>query len=152
TGGGFATRTLYENDEETIFAAQRPVMLNGIEDVGFRSDLLDRSLVVELPQIEGAARRPEAEFWREFEKARPLILGALLDSVSAAIRRLPGTKLDHYPRMADFALWSVAAEEALGLDPGTFEATYSANRDAASRTSLESSAVVASLRLNLMEQ
>jgi hypothetical protein len=31
TGGGFATRTLYENDEETIFDAQRPIILNGIE-------------------------------------------------------------------------------------------------------------------------
>ena len=46
TGGGFATRTLYENDEETIFAAQRPQILNGIEDIGCRSDLLDRSLII----------------------------------------------------------------------------------------------------------
>jgi hypothetical protein len=33
TGGGFATRTLYGNDEETIFDAQRPVILTGIEEV-----------------------------------------------------------------------------------------------------------------------
>ncbi len=40
TGGGFSTRTLYENEEETIFAAKRPVMLNCIEEVATRSDLL----------------------------------------------------------------------------------------------------------------
>ena len=35
-GGGFATRTLYENDEETIFNVQRPVILTGIDDVTTR--------------------------------------------------------------------------------------------------------------------
>src|ERR1019366_2341618 len=30
TGGGMAIRTLYKDDEETIFDAQRPVLLNGI--------------------------------------------------------------------------------------------------------------------------
>ena len=30
TGGGFATRGLYTDDEETIIDAQRPVVLNGV--------------------------------------------------------------------------------------------------------------------------
>ena len=71
TGGGFATRTLYENDEETFFAAQRPSILNGIEDIGTRSDLLDRALIVDLPRIEPKHRRAEKFFWLEFEEARP---------------------------------------------------------------------------------
>ena len=33
TGGGFATRSLYTNDEETIFDFVRPLILNGIDDV-----------------------------------------------------------------------------------------------------------------------
>jgi hypothetical protein len=51
TGGGFATRTLYENDEETIFDATRPLLITGIEEVATRSDLLDRSILVTLPTI-----------------------------------------------------------------------------------------------------
>src|SRR5690606_22857722 len=51
TGGGFATRALYTDDEEAIFEATRPVILNGIDDVVSRSDLLDRSLVLTLPTI-----------------------------------------------------------------------------------------------------
>jgi len=51
TGGGFATRTLYTDEDETIFDAQRPVVLTSIEEVGTRSDLLERSLIVELPTI-----------------------------------------------------------------------------------------------------
>ena len=42
TGGGFATRELYTDGEEKLFDATRPIMLNGIEDVATRPDLLDR--------------------------------------------------------------------------------------------------------------
>ena len=51
TGGGFGTRTLSENDEETLFEAMRPAALNGITDVATRADLLHRAVVVELPVI-----------------------------------------------------------------------------------------------------
>jgi hypothetical protein len=39
TGGGFSTRTLYSDQEETLFDAQRPIILNGIEDIVERPDL-----------------------------------------------------------------------------------------------------------------
>jgi len=47
TGGGFSTRTLYTDDDETIFDAMRPVILTSIEEIGTRSDLLERSLIIE---------------------------------------------------------------------------------------------------------
>lgn len=141
TGGGFSTRTLYENDEETIFDAMRPSMLTGIEEVANRSDLLDRSLIVHLPQIPEGKRRTEREFWREFQKAQGRILGAILDAVSAAIRNLPTTTIAHLPRMADFALWATAAESQLGIDAGGFISAYRGNRETANESALESSPV-----------
>ncbi|MCP4446975.1 MAG: hypothetical protein GY811_16740 [Myxococcales bacterium] len=48
TGGGFATRKLYCDDEEVIFDAKRPLLLNGIEDFATRPDLLDRSIITHL--------------------------------------------------------------------------------------------------------
>ena len=141
TGGGFSTRTLYENDEETIFDATRPVILTGIEELATRGDLIDRSLLVNLPVIPEHHRRPEAELWAEFNQALPRIFGALLDAVSGAIRNLPTTKLDRLPRMADFALWSTAAEPALGLSAGEFIAAYTGNRETANVSVLECSPV-----------
>src|SRR5262245_60411988 len=38
TGSGFATRELYTDADETIFAAQRPIVLNGIAEVATRVD------------------------------------------------------------------------------------------------------------------
>src|SRR5262245_45369615 len=105
TGGGFATRTLYTDDDEPIFESRRPVILTSIEDIGTRSDLLERSLIIDLPTIGEGKRRAEKAFWAEFEKKHPLILGALLDVVCGAIRALP--EVERKPdtdlsRMADF--------------------------------------------------
>jgi hypothetical protein len=49
-------------------------------------------------------RRPESELWREFEIARPRILGTLLDAAAHGLRALDGVHLEGLPRMADFAL------------------------------------------------
>src|SRR5262249_23050574 len=48
TGGGFSTRKLYTDDEEALFSAQRPVVLNGIEDFVNRADLADRTIFLTL--------------------------------------------------------------------------------------------------------
>lgn len=141
TGGGSAYRTLYENDEETIFDAQRPIILTGIEEVATRGDLVDRAILLTLPTIPDKKRRPESAFWRAFEQERPAILGALLDAVVGALASLPETRLETLPRMADFALWVTAAEKALEWKAGTFLAAYNANRTGANTIALECSPV-----------
>lgn len=64
TGSGFATRELYTDADETIFAAQRPVVLNGIEELATRGDLLDRAITLYLPTIPDDKRQDEKDFWR----------------------------------------------------------------------------------------
>ena len=82
TRGSFSTRELFTDAEEKLFDAIRPMILNGIEDVATRPDLLDRALTITLPEIPEERRRDEDELWRIFEQLRPRILGALLDAVS----------------------------------------------------------------------
>ena len=130
SGGSFAVRQLYTDDEEVLFQASRPLLVNGIEEVISRPDLADRSIFLTLPPIAEARRQSERELWRQFELARPPILGALLDLVVHGLRTLPGFGLDHLPRMADFALWAAACETAL-WSSGTFGRAYEANRKAA---------------------
>ena len=52
TGGGYASRTLYQNQGETVFEAKRPVVLNGITPVVTQQDLTDRVIHLELPPLE----------------------------------------------------------------------------------------------------
>lgn len=155
TGGGLSTRQLYTDREEILFEVKRPLIMNGIADVASRPDLLDRSLVVELPVIPEAARRTEREIWVEFAAQQPAILGALLDAVSVAVsvamRRLPETRLERLPRMAEFAEWATAAEGALGWDPGSFMATYEEGREEAVAGALEGDPVAGAV-LSFMEE
>ena len=51
TGGGYSTRTLYTNFEESIMSLKKPIALNGISVVVTAQDLLDRSIHVDLPTI-----------------------------------------------------------------------------------------------------
>lgn len=141
TGGGFTTRELYTDQDEVIFDSQRPVLLTSIEEVATRSDLLDRCLIVWLPSIPENRRRSEAELFEAFREVRPQILGALLDAVVVALRRLPSLRLPGLPRMADFALWATSAEAAFGWPDGTIMAAYQGNRDSANEVALEASAV-----------
>ena len=146
TGLGFSTRTLYENDEETLFDACRPIVINGIGVLGTRSDLLDRTLELELPRIPDDRRQDEAQFWAAFDREQPAILGALLDAVSGALGQLDRVKLERAPRMADFARWVVAAEPALGWPTGSFLKAYTGNRDAIHEIALDAAVIVPPMR------
>jgi hypothetical protein len=152
TGGGFSTRQLYTNRDEIVFSAIRPVVLNGIDEVVGRQDLVDRSLVLSLPAIPEEARRCERELWDEVEALRPRLLGALLDAVSCGLRRRNEVRLDRSPRMADFAHWVVAAEPALPWPAGAFLAAYEANRGEAVESSLEADEVAVAVRELVAEQ
>jgi hypothetical protein len=130
TGGGFAVRQLYTDHDEELFDAVRPVILNGVEDMVTRPDLADRAVFLTLQPIPEERRRTEQELWAAFDAECPRILGALLDAVVVGLKRLPETRLEKLPRMADFALWATACETALWPD-GTFWSAYCGNRDAA---------------------
>jgi hypothetical protein len=104
TGGSFAVRRLYTDDEEILFEAARPVLLNGIEEVISRPDLGDRAIFLTLQD-----------------------LGALLDAMVHGMRARGRVHLERLPRMADFAVWATACEPAL-WPAGTFARAYAANR------------------------
>ena len=145
TGGGFAVRQLYTDQDEVLFDAARPAILNGIEDMVARPDLADRALFLTLEPIPESRRRPEAELWTAFEVDRPCILGALLDVVVEGLKRLPETRLEELPRMADFALWATACETAM-WSAGTFSSAYSGNRDEAVDGVIDGDPIAAAVR------
>src|ERR1700758_2219265 len=51
SGGSFAVRQLYTDDDEVLFQVARPLLLNSIEDVISRPDLADRAIFLTLPPV-----------------------------------------------------------------------------------------------------
>jgi hypothetical protein len=151
SGGSLAVRQLYTDDEEVLFQAARPVLLNGIDEVISRPDLGDRAIFLNLTPIGNAQRRPESELWHEFEIERPRILGALLDAVVHGLHALGRVQLERLPRMADFALWATACETAI-WPAGTFARAYAANRRAAIESIIEADPVATSVRAMMVNR
>ncbi len=148
TGGGFATRELYSDDEEVLFDGQRPIVLTGIADVVDKGDLRQRTVDIDLPPIPDVRRRPEKRFWAAFERDLPSIFGALLDALAGVVREesnVPEQALG-WPRMADFAVRGVALERALGWPEGSFLAAYRGNRAGAREVALDDSLVAGLVR------
>jgi putative DNA primase/helicase len=136
TGTGFGTREHYSNTNEVIFKGARPIMLNGIPNLGERPDFADRVIHVVLRPIAKESRRAEANYWRAVEARLPLIFGAILDAIAKALRDRD-TAPPPATRMADFEVWVSAAEPALGWERGKFVAAYLANREGAIERALE---------------
>jgi hypothetical protein len=146
SGSGFATRELYSDAEEVIFTAQRPIVLNGIEELATRADLLDRAIVLYLPTIPEDTRQDEEAFWQAFAQAHPRILGALLDVMVQGLQAFPRVQLARKPRMADFARWACAAAPACGWTAEDFLGAYKGVRDASHELTLEASPIGSVLR------
>ena len=151
TGGGFAVRQLYSDADEILFNSTRPIMLNGIDDVGTRADLLDRAIIQSPQTIAEEKRKSENELWTEFNKVRSLILGALCEGIANGLKMLPSTQLNKLPRMADFSLWIAACESAY-WPIGTFEAAYASNRNEAVDVALDGDIIASAIRILIAEQ
>ena len=145
TGGGFAVRQLYTDNDEVLFDATRPTILNGIEDIVTRPDLAERAILLTLEAIPEDRRRAEAELSAAFDRVLPHILGVLLDALVHGLRRLPTIQLERLPRMADFALLATACETAF-CPPGTFMSAYTANREEGIDRVIESDPVASAVR------
>jgi hypothetical protein len=144
SGGSFAVRQLYTDDEEVFFQAARPTVIG-------RADLVDRAIFLSLGPIGEEQRRSEAELCREFERARPAILGALLDATAHGLWAVDSVSCHQLPRMADFALWATACETAL-WPAGTFTRAYAANRKDAIESIIDADSVVACVRELMSER
>lgn len=139
TGGAISERALYTNTDEILIEVQRPVIVNGIEEMATRPDLVERGLHIELELIDG--RMAEAAFWRAFESDAPRIFGALVAGLSAAIRDHETINIGRLPRMADFAQWAAAGIGTLGFTAEEFMFAYRDNLDTGMTAGVDSSPV-----------
>ena len=151
TGGGYSTRTLYTNLEETIIEMRKPIVLNGIAVIVTAQDLLDRCLHIDLPTIH--SRELAGDMGARFEAAQPALLGALLDLYVKVIAMLPTVSIapEHRPRMADFAALGEAVFRVYGKPAGAFLARYSDMRKDGVLRTLDASPVGAAVTAYLAE-
>lgn len=127
-GAADETRKLYTDAEVQAFQYLRCIGINAIPIVTTQEDLLDRSLLFPLESIAREKRMDEEELFESFEQLRPLILGAMFDALSAAMKIKPTIQLGYIERMGAFTKWGYAIAQALSYNPERFLSNYAANR------------------------
>jgi hypothetical protein len=127
TGQGFSKRELFTDDEDVIYFFKRNIALNGINIAVTLSDLMDRSILLELQPITDSERMEEKRLWEEFQKAKPFILGGIFNVLSRSLKLYDETNLPRLFRMADFTRWGCAITTALGYDSDDFIGAYKQN-------------------------
>jgi hypothetical protein len=138
TGEGHTKRSLYTDDEDVIYTFKRCLALNGINIVTTRPDLLDRSIVWELGTLTDK-RRTESELEREFDAARPKLLGAALEILAGALRvpERDAIGFGQLFRLADWVAMGYRIAQALGGQGDAFVAAYAEAVESKARTALE---------------
>lgn len=128
TGVGQTKRALYTDDEDKIYEYKHCLIFNGINVAFTEPDVLDRSIIIHLDEIDEGNRRTEKEILDQFKVLRPDILRFIFDTLAKAIvlkDKVANGKLGtRLPRMADFAIWGETISQVLGYREGEFLQAY----------------------------
>jgi hypothetical protein len=127
TGSSFNKRRLYTDSDDIVFRIKHAVILNSIEMLLMRQDLIDRSILLHMKRIPADRRLQEETLWTGFEADKPGILGGIFDCLVKAVAIYPDIHQMDLPRMADFYQWGYAITEALGIEGKKFVEAYANN-------------------------
>lgn len=127
TGTTLTARKLYTNLGQVTVSLKSNVIVNGIDIISPKSDLVERSLCYTLLPIDYQNRKTDTEFWEEFSMDKPKILGAIFDVLSKAIASRDSVKLNGRHRMADAYEDMAAIAVAMGVGVERFEEIFDNN-------------------------
>lgn len=141
TSCAIAGRRFYSNTEEYFIEVSRPIVINGIDDLTVRPDLVDRSIVLNLPKIDEKKRMQISKMTEDLNILLPSIFGAILDGISSGLRNISKINLSEKPRMADFSFIACASLSAFGYSQDQIMKAIRDNRKSTAIDSIESNSV-----------
>ena len=144
TGEGDAARKLYTDDDSIVREKIVKLAINGINAPSARGDFMDRALPFELERIPKLERIAERRLWKEFEEAKPRLLGAVFDALTGGLAEYG--PLQNPPRLADWAEYAAAVYEGLGWGREQFLDDWAVIEETQHSTTLEGSPVAAVLK------
>lgn len=150
SGDGFSKRELYSDDNDIFYSYKRKCILTSINQMLSSPDVLSRSIIFQLEPIHKDKRKEESVFWKDFNREKPMLLGAIFSLISKTLANLDNVNHKPFSRLADFEKWGCAVALALGREEEDFISEYKNNIELQNRESIESSPVAKTL-LSYME-
>lgn len=150
TGGAMTKKKLYTDTDEIIIDMKKTVILNGIDDISKRQDLVSRTVFIETPKLDSSKKKTESAIWKEFNNEFPYILGSLVNAVSVGLKN-KGKDKTAYARMQDYGRYVSECSEALGWEEGYWQKIYPKNQGQGIEQSINSDPFASSL-VDMMER
>ncbi|MCL2095577.1 MAG: hypothetical protein FWH10_01585 [Oscillospiraceae bacterium] len=118
-GGKVKKRKNYTDNDKKIIEIKSCVIITSINIAITKADLLDRSILIGLDQLNGKERKTEESIKEDFNRDLPEIIGSIFQILRQVLKydfdKLPDFEL---PRMADFAKYGYAIGEILETNGG----------------------------------
>lgn len=149
TGGAMTKKKLYTDTDEIIIDMKKTVILNGVDNISKRQDLVSRTVFIETPKLTAEKKKTEAEIWNNFKKDAPLIFGSLVNAVSCGLKNA-GKDKTAYARMQDYGRFIANCAEALEWEDNYWQEIYPKNQDIGISQSIDSDPFAGAL-VDLME-
>jgi energy-coupling factor transporter ATP-binding protein EcfA2 len=120
SGGSHVKKELYTNDKDFILRLNGNIIFTAIELIKPKADFSNRcyKLFIEKTALSNRSREIMME---KFEKARPRIFGALLDTLSKTLEKVKQIEPKGHYRTVDFDRYATAAAEVLGYGAEFFQ-------------------------------
>ena len=127
TGGCHQTRELFTTVDERITEYVSIVVINGIEIISRRTDLMERCIMIELDPIKPENRKTEKQVEANFAAHLPMILGAIFDAIKQVLA-MGDIELATLSRMADFEEWATKFAITMGYTADEFQKALMVNQ------------------------
>ena len=143
TGSSFSKRTLFSDDDDTIYSYKRCVGLNGVNIVPWATDLLDRCINFNIEKFKFEEQKPEEELKDKFKEEYNDIMNGAFDVISKAMNEVKHIKNKEVCmfRLMDFAKWGEAISRAMGNEKGKFVKAYNDKMAESDRIAVEENMV-----------
>lgn len=145
TGTVLAFRRLYTQGEVYQAKVQAPLIITALVPVIKAPDAQSRTLSIPLaPRL---VHRSSVDIRREYEDAKPELLGALVELFAATVSKLPVVKRQRQwrGRLVDYQQLGEALFQAIGREPGSFMQVFDHDRENMARESAQGDPFTAAL-------
>lgn len=136
TGGYVVERKLFTNDETVTRGLKTILVLNGLNLLSNKEDLLDRVLIITLERFQSNERISEKELEVKFDVVKPQILGGFFNAVAKALTT-DINPIKEKIRLLDYQEFAVKCGIAMGFSQDEIERAFAENADAITENVLE---------------
>jgi len=152
SGGTLSKRQLYTDANDFHFKPTKTSIFTTRKLPSIESDLLDRSIIINMNRISDSDRKLERKLLQQFNSIKPMVFGVILDALVKTLQTYHNIELNEYSRIAEFQNKGVAAAEALGFEREVFLRALNNNQSSHKQIIINSNTLAQAVQIMMNNQ